>query len=56
MADPRYAIPLDELVAGVQVAREQQVVEVPTQSSLPAPAAVDPLPYGDGMSGDADGD
>ena len=55
MADPRYAIPLDELVAGARVAREEQV-ELQTDPVPPAPAYGDPLRYGDGMSGDADGD
>ncbi|WP_155858950.1 hypothetical protein [Candidatus Blastococcus massiliensis] len=55
MADPRFAIPLEELVAGAQVAREEQV-EV--QADVPVPPATGPdaLRYGDGMSGDVDGD
>jgi hypothetical protein len=55
MADPRYAIPLDEFVAGAQVAREDQV-EVQTDVVVPPPVHGDPLRYGDGMAGDADGD
>ena len=55
MADPRYEISLDELVAGAQVAREAQV-EVQTDVVVPAPARGDVLPYGDGMTGDIDGD
>ena len=55
MTDPRYAIPLDEFVAGAQVAREDQV-EVQTHAAVPPPVPGDPLPYGDGMSGDVDGD
>lgn len=55
MADPRYAIPLDEFVAGAQVAREDQV-EVQVERVVPAPVRGEVLPYGDGMTGDADGD
>lgn len=55
MADPRYAIPLDEFVSGAQVAREDQV-EVQTDVVVPAPVYGEVLPYGDGMTGDVDGD
>lgn len=55
MADPRYAIPLDEFTAAAEVPRAEQV-EVQAQPVVPAPALGEPLPYGDGMTGDADGD
>jgi hypothetical protein len=55
MADPRYAIPLEEFVAGAEVARAEQV-EVQAEPVVPAPARGEALPYGDGMTGDADGD
>ena len=55
MADPRFAIPLDEFLAGAQVAPEDQV-EVQVDAVVPSPGYGDVLPYGDGMSGDADGD
>ena len=55
MVDPRYAIPLEEFVAGAEVARAEQV-EVQALPVVPPPVYGDPLPYGDGMSGDADGD
>lgn len=55
MVDPRYAIPLDEFVAGAEVARAEQV-EVQTEPVVPAPTSGDPLRHGDGMTGDADGD
>ena len=55
MADPRYAVPLEEFVAGVEVARTDQV-EVQAEPAVPPPALGEPLPYGDGMSGDIDGD
>lgn len=55
MTDPRYRIPVDELVAGAQVALEEQV-EVQADSVAPATAYGDRLPHGDGMTGDVDGD
>lgn len=55
MVDPRYAIPLEEFVAGAQVAREEQV-EVQAEPVVPLPWSVDPLRHADGGSGDADGD
>ena len=54
MVDPRYAIPLEEFVAGAEVARVEQV-EVHALPVVPAPASGDPLRHGDG-TGDADGD
>lgn len=55
MGDPRYAIPLDEFTAGAEVPRAEQV-ELQAEPVVPPRAVGDPLPYGDGMSGDADGD
>ena len=55
MVDPRYAIPLEEFVAGAEVARAEQV-EMQAESVVPGPASGDALRYGDGMTGDADGD
>lgn len=55
MVDPRYTIPLEEFVAGAEVARAEQV-EVHAQPVVPAPDYGDPLRYADGMTGDADGD
>jgi hypothetical protein len=55
MVDPRYAIPLEEFIAGAEVARAEQV-EMQAVPVVPAPPVGDPLPYGDGMTGDADGD
>jgi hypothetical protein len=54
MADPRYAIPLDEFVAAAQVARDDQV-EVQAEVTVPPPAYGDPLIHADGMSPDVDG-
>lgn len=55
MADPRYTVPLEEFLAGSQVARADQV-EVQAEPVVPSTVYGDPLPYGDGMSGDVDGD
>lgn len=55
MVDPRYTIPLDDFVAGAQVARDEQV-ELQAEPVAPPPVHGDPLRYADGMSGDADGD
>jgi hypothetical protein len=55
MADPRFTIPLEELVAGVQVDRAEQV-ELQADVVHPPSARPDGLFYGDGMSGDVDGD
>ena len=43
MVDPRYAIPLEEFVAGAEVARAEQV-EVQAEPVVPAPVYGDPLP------------
>ena len=56
MSEPRYSIPLEELEAGARVPVGEQV-EVQAEPRQPATdwsAGVNP--YGDGMSGDADGD
>ena len=55
MVDPRYAIPLEELVAGAEVARAEQV-EVHALPVVPASASADALRHADGTPGDADGD
>ena len=55
MVDPRYAIPLEESVAGAEVARAEQV-EVHALPVVPAPTHGDALRYADGMAGDADGE
>jgi hypothetical protein len=56
MSENPYAIPVEELVASAQVAPEAQI-EVRTEHRAVVPDWANPLnPYGDGMSGDADGD
>jgi hypothetical protein len=56
MTEPRFSIPVDELVAGVEVPLDAQVEEQaePRRPATDWSAGVHP--YGDGMSGDADGD
>jgi hypothetical protein len=56
MSENPYAIPIEELVASAQVAPEAQS-EVQIEQRVVVPDWANPLnPYGDGMSGDADGD
>ncbi len=56
MSENPYAIPVEELVASAQVAPEAQI-EVQTEHRAVVPDWANPVnPYGDGMSGDADGD
>ena len=56
MTEPRYSIPVDDLVASarVPVAEQVEVQAEPQQPGTDRPTGVHP--YGDGMSGDADGD
>jgi hypothetical protein len=56
MSENPYAIPVEELAARAQVAPEAQI-EVQTEHRAVVPDWANPVnPYGDGMSGDADGD
>jgi hypothetical protein len=56
MTEQRYSIPVDELVASARVPVADQVEVQPDHRQPPADGAPGALPYGDGMSGDADGD
>jgi len=56
MTEPRYAIPLDELVSGARVPISQQVEIQAEPQQPPVGWSTDVLSYGDGMPGDADGD
>jgi hypothetical protein len=56
MSDSRYAIPLDELVSSARVEAGDQVEEQPQVVPAPVDWSTGVHPYGDGMSGDADGD
>ena len=56
MTEQRYSIPVDDLVSSARIPVGEQV-EVQAEPRQPAPDwSFDVLPYGDGMSGDADGD
>ena len=56
MTDQRYSIPVDELVSSARVDVTDQVELQAEPRQLPAGWSPGVLPYGDGMSGDADGD
>ena len=55
MTDQRYSIPVDDLVSSARVDVTDQV-ELQAEPQPPAGWSPGVLPYGDGMSGDADGD
>jgi hypothetical protein len=55
MTESPYAIPVEEFVARTRVPVTDQV-EVQSEPEHPADWSPGALPYGDGMSGDADGD
>ena len=56
MAEPRYSIPVDELVAGARVPVAEQV-EIQAEPREPATDwSTGLIPCADGMGGDADGD
>ena len=56
MSENPYAIPIEELVASARVAPEAQI-EVQTEHAAVVPNWASRInPYGEGMSGDADGD
>lgn len=56
MTDNRFAVPLEELVSASRVDREQQV-EVQADVVVPPPVSeLGGQFYGDGTTGDVDGD
>jgi hypothetical protein len=55
MTDSPYAIPVEDLLASARVPVAQQVVEQPEVRPVPDTWA-GPIPYADGMAGDADGE
>ena len=55
MTENPYAIPLEELVDSARVPVAEQLVEQP-ERRLVSDWSAGPVPYGDGMAGDADGD
>ena len=56
MTQQRWSIPLEELEAGVRVPVTEQVETQAEPQRPPAGWSAGVHPYGDGMSGDADGD
>ena len=54
MSESPYAIPAEELLAPVPATEQVESVAEPRQP-VAGPSG-DPVPYGDGMAGDADGD
>jgi hypothetical protein len=56
MTENPYAIPADELVRSARVPVTDQVEVQPEPGQSPGDWSPGPLPYGDGASGDADGD
>ena len=56
MTEKRYSIPVDELESSARVGLDEQV-EVQSEPRQPGSDwSAGVAPYGDGMSGDADGD
>lgn len=57
MTENPYAIPVEDLVASARVPVAEQVVEVEQPDRrLVSDSSAGPLPYADGMAGDADGE
>jgi len=56
MTENPYAIPMDEFVARTRVAVSDQVEVQAEPQQPPGDWSTGVNPYGDGMSGDADGD
>ena len=56
MTEQRYSIPLDELVASARVPVSEQVEVQDQPRQPPTDWSAGVYPYGDGMSGDTDGD
>jgi hypothetical protein len=55
MTENPYAIPVEDLVDSARVPVAEQVVEQPDRR-LVSDSSAGPIPFGDGMAGDADGD
>jgi hypothetical protein len=55
MTENPYAIPVEDLVDSARVPVAEQVVEQPDRR-LVSDASSGPIPWADGMSGDADGE
>ena len=55
MTESPYAIPVEDLVNSVRVPVAEQLVEQPDRR-LVSDSQTGPMPFGDGMAGDADGE
>jgi hypothetical protein len=55
MTENPYAIPVEELVDRARVPVTEQLVEQP-ERRLVGDSSAGPMPFGDGMAGDADGE
>jgi hypothetical protein len=55
MTENPYAIPVEDLVDSARVPAAEQVVAQPEPRPV-SDSGAGPLPYGDGMTGDADGE
>ena len=55
MTESPYAIPVEDLVDSARVPVAEQLVELPERRATDD-RSHGPHPYGDGMSGDADGE
>ena len=56
MTESPYAIPVEDLVDSVRVPLPAQIEGHPERRFFGSEASDIPLPWGDGMSGDADGE
>jgi hypothetical protein len=56
MTEQRYSIPVEDLVASARVPVAEQVEVQSEPGPPPQNWSTDVHPYGDGMSGDVDGD
>jgi hypothetical protein len=56
MTTSPYAIPVEELVDGTRVPVAEQVEGQGEHRAVPANSFPGPIPWADGMAGDADGD
>ena len=55
MTENPYAIPVEDLIDSARVPVAEQLVEL-SEWRLPVDWSAGPIPYGDGMAGDADGE
>ena len=56
MTQSPYAIPVEDLVDGVRVPVADQVEAQGEHRAVPGDPSTGPIPWADGMTGDADGE